>query len=214
MMQMEEGVVKYDSNFTATGPLPHHEYATIEKYRKMLNGMNLIAAYANGLGFGNISQRKDYKHFQQTERPQFIITGTQTGHLSDLGGSDYTRVTDFDIDTFSVSAQGVAKASSETVTHAAIYMMNASIGAVVHIHDETIWNAMKKGDYPSTEKWVAYGTYEMAVAVKDCIGTRTQGILVMRGHDEGVISYGPNLITAVNIIGKVYTKYVNKTFSL
>ncbi|MCP4150951.1 MAG: class II aldolase/adducin family protein, partial [bacterium] len=155
MKTMDEGVIKYDqSNFTQTPPLPRHEFTTVEKYRKTLNRLNLIAAYDNGLGFGNISQRKDYTDFHRTQRPQFIITGTQTGHLSDLTGEHYTRVVDFDISQFAVTAQGAVKASSETVTHAAIYLMNPYIKAVIQIHDEEIWKGMIKDQSPYTSKWV------------------------------------------------------------
>ncbi len=214
MSNHDEGVIKYDqSGFRFTPPLPREEYITLEKYRKRLNRMELISAYDNGLGYGNISLRKDYSRFHQTDGPQFLITGTQTGHLRDLRGEHYTRVTDFDLDAFSVIAQGTIRASSETVTHAAIYQMNRDIGSVIHIHQNKIWKEMKRGDYPATGKWIPYGTFEMAVAVKECIGDRTQGIIVMKGHEEGVIAYGPNLSTVMGIIGKVYKKYVAGSFT-
>ena len=208
---MDEGVIKYDqSNFKKTPPLPAHEYTVVERYRKKLNDLDMIGAYENDLGYGNISQRKDYSNLLRVPRPQFIITGTQTGHLRDLTGEHYTRVTDFSIDDFSVTAQGSIQASSETVTHAAIYLMNPAIQAVIHIHHLETWNAMSRENYPATSKWIPYGTYEMAVAVKDCIGDNTQGIFVMKGHHEGIIAYGPNLSTAMNIIVGVYKKFVEK----
>ncbi len=210
MASMDEGIIKYDqSGFRFIPPLPRHEYATVETYRKILNDLNLIGVYDNGLGFGNISRRCDYSHLLRTARPQFIITGTQTGHLRDLSGEHYTRVIDFDLDRFSVTAQGTVRASSETVTHASIYEMNSSIGAVVHIHNGKTWKGMKAANYPATGKWIPYGTFEMAVAVKECIGDKTQGLIVMKGHEEGVIAYGPNLSTALHLIEKVYKEFVN-----
>jgi ribulose-5-phosphate 4-epimerase/fuculose-1-phosphate aldolase len=204
----DEGVIKYDqSRFTYIAALPRHEYTTIEKYRKILNGMNLVSAYDNGLGYGNISMRKNYGHILRTEKPQFIITGSQTGHLKDLSGEHYTRVLGCDVDAFAVTAQGARKASSETVTHAAIYAMNPYIGAVVHFHHKKIWNHMITGGYEFTGKWILYGTYEMAVAVRACIGDKTQGIFVMKGHEEGGVAYGPNLSTVLHIIAAVYKKY-------
>ena len=206
---VEEGIIKYDpSQFTYISTLPSHEYARVEKYRKILNKMNLIGAYENGVGFGNISQRKNYTHIYRTQKPQFIISGSQTGRLKDLTGEHYTRVIDVDIDAFAVTAQGAVKASSEAVTHASIYQMNPYIRAVVHFHHKKIWDKMVKGDYEFTGKWILYGTYEMAIAVRDCIGDKTQGIFVMKGHEEGAIAYGPNLSTAFNIIERVYKKYI------
>jgi ribulose-5-phosphate 4-epimerase/fuculose-1-phosphate aldolase len=206
---IEEGIIQYDpSRFTFIPLLPRHEYAVVEKYRKILNQMDLIGAYENGVGFGNISHRKNYSHILRIQKPQFIITGSQTGHLKNLTGEHYTRVIDFDIDAFSVTAQGAVKASSETVTHASIYQMNPYIQAVVHFHHKKIWDNMIKGDYEFTGKWILYGTYEMAIAVRDCIGDKTQGIFVMKGHEEGAIAYGPNLSTVLNIIERIYKKYI------
>lgn len=215
MTHTDEGIIKYDqSGFKFIPPLPGYEYAVVERYRKILNDLNLIGAYDNGLGFGNISMRKDYRRLERTERPQFIITGTQTGHLKDLTGEHYTRVIDFDIREFSVTAQGMVRASSETVTHASIYEMNPSIRAVVHIHQPKIWKGMIAAGYPSTSKWIPYGTYEMAAAVKDCIGETTQGLIVMKGHEEGVIAYGPNSNTTMHLIEKVYKQFVDQGFAL
>ena len=215
MTHTDEGIIKYDqSGFKFIPPLPANEYAVVERYRKILNGLNLIGAYENGLGFGNISVRKNYLHLVKTERPQFIITGTQTGHLKNLTGEHYTRVVDFDIQAFSVTAQGVVRASSETVTHASIYEMNSSIHSVIHIHQLKIWKGMIAAGYPSTGKWFPYGTYEMAAAVKDCIGGLTQGLIVMKGHEEGVIAYGPNPGTTMHLIEKVYRQFVNPGFAL
>jgi ribulose-5-phosphate 4-epimerase/fuculose-1-phosphate aldolase len=205
----EEGIIKYDpSRFTYIPFLPRHEYERVEKYRKILNQMNLIGAYDNGVGFGNISQRKNYSHILRTQNPQFIISGSQTGHLKDLSGEHYTRVIDVDIDAFAVTAQGAVKASSETVTHASIYQRNPYIQAVVHFHHKKVWDNMIKGDYEFTGKWILYGTYEMAIAVRDCIGDKTQGIFVMKGHEEGAIAYGPNLSTVMHIINRIYKKYI------
>jgi len=208
---MDEGVIKYDqSKFVRTAPLPKHEYAVIERYRKILNRADLIGAYESGLGFGNISLRKNYTHLLKTAAPQFIITGTQTGHLPDLGGEHYTMIVDFDLDAFSVTARGSVAASSETATHAAVYKVSPYIKCVIHIHQYEIWKAMIKENYPSTSKWIPYGTYEMAVAVKGLIGDGGQGCLVMKGHEEGVIVYGPNISSAVNLIGGLYRKFIDK----
>jgi ribulose-5-phosphate 4-epimerase/fuculose-1-phosphate aldolase len=216
MAVVDEGVIKYDqSNFKFIPPLPVHEYRSIEKYRKMVRKINLIGVYEEvQLGFGNISQRKDYTNIHATTRPQFIVSGTQTGHLYDLGGEHYTRVIDFDIDEFSVTAQGAVRASSETVTHASIFQSNPNIRGIIHFHHPIIWKHMLEDDYPSTGRWILYGTYEMALAVKDCVGDNTQGLFAMRGHEDGGVAYGPSLNAAMNIVAQVYKKYVDKHYRL
>lgn len=205
---MDEGIIKYSQDFTFIPGLQSHEYTTAERYRRILYRMRLIGAYENGLGFGNISERRDYSRLHRTSKPQFVISGTQTGHLSELSEEHYTRVVDFDIDYFSATAQGHVRASSETVTHASIYEQNPNIRAVIHFHHPVLWKYMIANDYPATGRWVLYGTYEMAVAVKDCVADDSQGLFVMKGHEEGGVAYGPSLSAAMNIISNAYKKSV------
>jgi len=215
MSVKDEGVIKYDqSGFTFVPPLPAHEYGIVERYRKICNQLNLIGAYPDGLGFGNISTRKDYSRLYKSSKPQFIISGTQTGQLSDLDGGHYVRVLDFDLENFSVTAQGSIRASSETVSHGSIYETNRGIGAVVHFHHPVLWKHMMKENYLSTGRWVLYGTYEMAAAVKHCVGDRTQGLFVMRGHEDGGVAFGPSLNAAMNIVAGAYRLLVDKNFRL
>ncbi len=207
MKKEDEGVIKYDqSNYTFISSIPHYEYTVIEKYRKVLNRLNLVSAYDNGFGFGNISHKKNYQQLHATQKPQFIITGSQTGHLPDLDGTHYARVLDFHIEDFSLVSNGAVQASSETMSHAAIYQQNPNIGAIIHFHNLDIWKELIKSDTTSINKWIEYGTYEMAMAVRECVGNKTQGIFVMMGHEEGVIAYGPNLSTALQIVTTAYTK--------
>jgi ribulose-5-phosphate 4-epimerase/fuculose-1-phosphate aldolase len=180
----------------------------------MLVKIKLIGAYDDGLGFGNISQRKDYSRYRETDSPQFIISGTQTGHLPVLTGEHYTRVVDFDIDAFTVTAQGMVRASSETVTHGSIYEMNPNIKAIIHFHHKGIWQKMIDTNYPGTGKWAIYGTPEMALGVKECVGDNTQGIFVMKGHEEGGVAYGPSLNATVNIIAKTYKAFIDPKFTI
>ena len=42
----------------------------------------------------------------------------------------------------------------------------------------------------STPQDVSYGTQEMAIAVQNIIGNKESGIIVMKGHQDGVIAYG------------------------
>jgi hypothetical protein len=209
MSIMDEGIIKYRQDFTFIPGLLEYEYASVERYRRILYGLRLIGAYDNGLGFGNISERKDYQRFHRTSKPQFVISGTQTGHLGKLTGGHYTRVVDFDIQRFVVTAQGKVRASSETVSHGSIYEMNPDIRAVIHFHHPVLWKYMSSHNYDATGRWVLYGTYEMAMAVKDCVGDGTQGIFVMKGHEEGGVAYGPSLSAALNIIAGIYKQCVD-----
>jgi hypothetical protein len=61
----------------------------INVWRGKLFNKQLIGAYADGTGYGNISSRLAYN--------TFLITGTATGNISQLTDKHYTLVTGYDI---------------------------------------------------------------------------------------------------------------------
>ena len=149
--------------------------------------------YPNGIGFGNLSFRKDYSTLCRSSKPQFLITGSQTGHLSALTGRHYTRVLDFDIATLSVSSMGPVEASSETLTHAAIYLASGRVNAVAHVHHAALWRRLEELGVPATPQALAYGTAEIARAAAGLARGQPEGLLVMQGHTDGVICFGCSL---------------------
>jgi ribulose-5-phosphate 4-epimerase/fuculose-1-phosphate aldolase len=99
---------------------------------------------------------------------------------------------------------GPLEASSEVLTHAAIYECNKNIKAVFHIHSKKMWQFMIKKNYPFTAKEIAYGTLEMARATQSCIAENSSGIFCMRGHEDGIVAFGKTLTEAWNQIILVY----------
>lgn len=194
-MVIDDGVIKYDlSGYIHSGNIENIEYKDLEECRKILFGLNLIGEYPEEqVGFGNMSLKCDYQQYHKTTHPQFVITGTQTGKFSDLTGEHYTRVLDYDIKAMTLNAMGPVKASSEAITHGAIYLANNSINTIFHIHNEKIWDGMIASSYPSTPSEIPYGTFEMAQAVKKCINGQSEGVFVMKGHKDGVVIYAENL---------------------
>ncbi|EQC49562.1 class II aldolase/adducin N-terminal domain protein [Bacteriovorax sp. BSW11_IV] len=194
-MVIDDGVIKYDlSGYIHSGNLQSNEYSALEKYREILFALNLIGEYPEEqVGFGNMSVKIDYSSFHQTSNPQFVITGTQTGKYAHLTGEHYTRVLDYDIKAMTLKAMGPVKASSEAITHGAIYLSNHKINTVFHIHNENIWNGMIEKNFPATPANIPYGTYEMAMAVKECMGETSEGYFVMKGHKDGVVIYAQTL---------------------
>jgi len=211
MGEMNEGVIKYDrSNFTKSVPLEISEYQELENFRLPLYRTKLIGAYESGLGYGNISVRTNDKNNLKNSSPQFLITGTQTGNLEHLNGSHYTKVINFSLENFNIETVGPIEASSEALTHASIYEFNLNIKAIIHIHSSSIWKGMlRDGQYPQTAASITYGTKEMAMAIKECLKNEGQGVLVMAGHEDGVITYGPTLEIASKLIFELYYKYQN-----
>ncbi len=209
MCPIDDGVIKYDrSQFEHSDALSSDEFYELERWRNTLYNLKLIGEYLpEKIGYGNLSQRKDYRYLKKIEKPQFIITGTQTGGLPELNGEYYTRVLDFDLSKNQVNVNGPLEASSEALTHAAVYEGNPNINVVFHIHSTPIWKGMIAENYPATAKEIPYGTLDMANAVQEIVKVNDSGIIVMKGHDDGVISFANDLDTAGKLLLQVYDKF-------
>ena len=198
-MTIDEGYIKYVSDWTQ-GPAPGRDTTDLlESWRQPLFQAGLIGQYEDpGVGFGNISVRCK-------GTGMFVISGTQTGHLARTSAADYALVTAYDVDNNRVSCRGPVQASSESLTHAAIYELSAGINAVVHAHSRTLWDQLR-GRLPTTGKDVAYGTPEMArefVRLYRSTDFATGGIAVMAGHEDGIISIGRSLEEATRRVLRI-----------
>ena len=191
---IDEGYTKFVVDWSRTPPLMHAAIAELIHWRNPLYSAGLIGQYEDiGIGFGNISVRT-------SADGQFIISGTQTGHLADLGNEHFALVTEFDLAANSVTCSGPVQASSESMTHATIYSLDASINAVVHIHSSEMWVRLVDS-LPTTDAEVAYGTPEMAEEFERLYRNTefpTTGVAIMAGHEEGVISIGRSLQEAAS----------------
>jgi L-ribulose-5-phosphate 4-epimerase len=177
-------------------------YGMLEDSRSKLYALGLIGMYPDGIGFGNISAR--YKDGQS-----FIISGSATGGFANLKQSDYALVTKYSISENTVFCSGQTKASSESMTHAAIYKSLPEVGAVVHVHCFWLWGKLMN-DFPSTSSEIEYGTPEMADAVGRLASEIYENdgkIIVMGGHQEGILVFGSNLIEATAQIINIYDRY-------
>ena len=188
-MSIDEGVIKYESRWTP-GPAPDADAAALlDQWRQPLFAAGLIGEYADlRIGFGNISIRHG-------DGNQFLISGTQTGRLARTLAQHYTLVTEYDISANIVHCSGPMQASSEAMTHAAIYELNESINAVVHVHSRQLWDALRD-QLPTTNPEVPYGTPEMAAEFGRLYADTSfarDGVAVMAGHDEGILSFGTSL---------------------
>jgi L-ribulose-5-phosphate 4-epimerase len=193
---LDEGYIKYQSDWTE-GPAPDAAAAgLLDQWRRPLFAAGLVGYYVElGVGFGNISMRCG-------QAGQFLITGTQTGRLEITTQEHYSLVTEYDIDRNRVSCTGPSQASSEALTHAAIYELDPSITAIVHIHSAALWNQYLDS-LPTTRSEVAYGTPEMAREFRRLYADSSfssVGIAVMGGHEEGLIGIGESLEQAATRI--------------
>jgi ribulose-5-phosphate 4-epimerase/fuculose-1-phosphate aldolase len=155
--------------------------------------------YPNGIGYGNVSIR--------VKGNEFLITGTATGAPRILTVNEYCLVTSIDIAGNRITSSGPVKASAESMTHGAVYRSCPEAVCVIHIHNLKIFDAMLRAGFPSTPVEAAYGTPEMAYAVSECVRQASQGTIVLAGHEEGVISYGVSVESALNLIEELYRKF-------
>jgi len=191
----ETGSVKFTCQQVSVEILPFTEFTEMNRYRRKLLELGMIGVDASGIGFGNLSVRDD-----ATSR--FYITGSATGGISELRPADYAKVVDYDFEKNWLRYEGSTVASSESLTHAAIYKSDPTACAVIHCHDLKLWAALLD-KAPTTRKRVEYGTPEMAYAVRrlfERTDVKQRKILVMAAHDGGLVTFGRDLEEAFEIL--------------
>lgn len=194
-MTVDEGYVKYHSNWTRGPAVDSRVAALLDRWRRRLFDAGLIGYDTDlDVGYGNLSIRYG--------DGGFVISGTQTGHLADTAGEHYSRVTGYNIDANRVCCEGPCQASSEALTHAALYGLDPRINAVVHVHDETLWSTYRD-QLPTTGADVAYGTPAMAREFERLYRTGSlarERLAVMAGHAQGLVAVGRTLADAADRI--------------
>ncbi|MFW6295657.1 MAG: class II aldolase/adducin family protein [Halothece sp.] len=192
---IDEGYVKYSCDWIESDTVKSQDVTELNLWRDRFYQLGLIGEYPNGIGFGNLSVRDGNSEV-------FIVSGTKTGSLPTLTEKHYTRVTAFDLDRNWLQCEGPIEASSESLTHAALYQADKTIQAVIHVHNFQLWQRLMNR-VPTTAKDCPYGTPEMAKEMYRLFqeeNLRERKILVMAGHEEGVIAFGKDLAEAGNIL--------------
>jgi len=186
-----EGVIKFQLDF-ADGPAPPAELLReLNAWRSIFLQLGLIGQdprrYA-GYGFGNLSRR-----LPDSTESAFFISGTQTGHLAQLRPEDYATVLWCNPTANQLTAKGQIKPSSEALSHGILYRCDPKIHWVMHLHAPAIFRKRQALGLPATDPAAAYGTPEMAEEIQRLATKRekpTPGLLVMSGHEDGILAYG------------------------
>jgi len=197
-----EGYVKYTAEHTMGPVIETPLWADLNRARTKLREMGLVGMTSDGIGFGNLSLR--------VEGNKFLISGTATGALPVLGPDGYCLITSFDVDENRVVSTGPVKPSSETMTHGVIYQSCHGANCVIHIHSRQIFDGMLRDKYPTTPETAAYGTPEIALAIRKLVNfdsKKNEGSIVLAGHDEGVIIYGHTVEKALSLTEELYNQY-------
>jgi len=184
---MDEGYIKYQCNWIKSDAIQPQQIEEINKWRTTLFDEGYIGMYENGIGFGNISIR--------VNENLFLVSGSATGGIRHLSAADYALVTDYDFALNQLTCKGMTMASSESLTHAAIYNCSKETTAVIHVHHKEKWRRLLQ-QAATTNTSIPYGTPEMAYAIQDLILKNKIGahkIIAMGGHEEGLIAFGKTL---------------------
>ena len=191
---MDDGVVKFSSERVA-GPVPvSAALRQLNAARTRLFELGLIGAYPNGIGYGNLSLRE--------AGTQFVISASATGADHTLRKDQFCLVEAFSIERNAVRSRGALPASSESMTHGAIYLANPAVQCVIHVHSLALFDALLAQGALHTAADIAYGTPAMAQAVMRLV--QTQPVLpvlfVMAGHAEGVVAYGADIASVTALL--------------
>jgi len=198
-MNIREGYIKFSYQWKQIDcNIPDKCYNELNKRRDKLYNLNLIGAYENGIGFGNISMRIPGSN-------KFYISSSGTGKYKKLLPKHYALVTGFNFNENSINCTGLHPASSESLTHAAVYESLYEVNAVVHIHHLKLWKKLKN-KFPTTNPLIEYGTSDMAFEIVRIIQTNENQIVVMGGHKEGILSFGEDLPEAVEVLFSHYNQ--------
>jgi len=195
---IKEGVIKFTCDYE-DGPPPDAEaIRELMLCRDKLYEMHLIGSDGT-VGYGNISLRSG-----TIDNPSFIISGSQTGYIPKIEPEHFTEVISYDIDANTLICRGKIKASSESLTHAAVYQSKSRVNCVIHVHNNVLW-AKYLGVYPTTSASAEYGTAEMAYEIIRLIheSPSDNGIIIMSGHEGGIIFYAETIKLAYSHIGNL-----------
>ena len=194
----DEGYVKYACTHTRAASPAHPLLSTLDATRTALFDLGLIGATMTGISFGNLSLR--------VTDLTFIISGTGTGVRRELGPEGYSLVTDCDPRRNQVVCRGVVAASSEAMSHWAVYVANPDVACVIHIHSSPLFHHLLGTSTPRTPENAPCGTPAIADAISHLVrnGNENRGLFVTTGHADGIFAYGPDISTVLNILVALY----------
>ena len=191
---MDEGYIKYHSA-RRDGVVPESaQLDALNQTRTQLFDLGLIGVYPSGVGYGNLSIR--------ATGAQFVITASATGGIRTLQNVHYCLVEQFSVAHNQVHSLGTLAASSEAMTHGAIYCANPSVHCVVHVHSRQLFDYWMVNRLLSTSENIPYGTPAMSEKVSRlAVALPLLPVMfAMAGHDEGMVAYGADVATTLALL--------------
>jgi hypothetical protein len=179
-------------------------------WREILARLGLLGrdpSRYGGAGFGNVSARVGPFGGAPRGRRRFLVTGTQTGGRRRVTLADFCVVEEYDLARNRVRSVGPVPPSSESLTHGALYDIAPAARVVLHAHAPEVWRQARALNLPATRDGVANGTPGMALEVQRLHRDgplASLGILVMGGHEDGVLTFG----AGVGEAGAILLRYL------
>ncbi|MCX7775568.1 MAG: class II aldolase/adducin family protein [Spirochaetaceae bacterium] len=209
-----EGIIKYACHWQQSVLRTCETADKVLAVRNTLWQQGLIGAAADGTGFGNVSSAVSLDEALElapdmAERVQsryhagrrcFLVTGSQTGREAVLGVSGLALVLEWSLAANELVCAGPVRASSESLTHAALYEADSRIGGVVHVHAPWYWEHWPE-DAPCTAADILYGTPAMGYEIQKIwreTGGALAGVVCMGGHRDGLLAWGPTVEQAMD----------------
>lgn len=190
----DDGVIKFRSvRRDGTVALPAG-WDALNRCRSTLHDLGLIGVLPDGIGYGNLSLRGAGQ--------QFVISASATGAARVLEAAQYSLVESFSVEDNCVHSVGPMPASSESLTHGAIYAAHPGVQCVLHGHHRGLFDWLLQNGWPATPADVAYGTPEMARAVQALVAAQPAlpVLFAMAGHQDGVVAYGRDIASTCALI--------------
>ena len=185
----ETGGVKFRAERLAGEMPPCGALPELKFYRSKLRHLGFIGQDAHGIGFGNVSLKAQ-------DKTGFFITISGSAVRESISQADLVLVKSWSFSENIVRFEGPSTPSAETLTHAAIYDASSTAGAILHIHNQPLWDwLIARGAATATAE---YGTPAMAQAVTEFLNRPEclTNVFAMSGHEEGVLAYGRDLAEA------------------
>jgi uncharacterized membrane protein len=185
---IDEGYIKYEAFWL---PAPEFDAVATDSliaYRQLMYKYDIIGAYSEGIGFGNISQRNGQSN-------SFVISGSATGSVPILSSTHFSLVLKTDPFLNKLWCTGPHIASSEAMSHAAFYNILPHINAVIHVHHEKLWQKYLFS-LPTTAPEATYGSPEMVKEIERLLSdpiVSDGNMMFMAGHTDGIFAFGADL---------------------
>jgi ribulose-5-phosphate 4-epimerase/fuculose-1-phosphate aldolase len=198
----DEGYIKYAIHWSRKRVKAPEFAEELIACRNELFKRGLIGVYPDGIGFGNISHRLN-------NSDQFIITATQTGNIPGITKIHLSKVTQVDLNNNRLYCEGLLKASSEAMTHGAIYSSDKSIKAIIHVHNTKLWESYLH-KLPTVEDNLSYGTPELASEIirmlHDNAELKNYNIILTAGHHSGIFTFGRTIKKAFDVLMQYFNQ--------